>query len=94
MDRLASPVLSRRLLLGVLAALGLPWPARADSPQRWVCTNNDCEPYIYDPRLGDADNIAQPGHPIAPGTPFEALPDTWKCPLCATPKSWFRPTRR
>ena len=35
-----------------------------------------CEPcgYIYDPAEGDPDSG------IAPGTPFEDLPDDWTCP--------------
>lgn len=32
--------------------------------------------YIYDPKLGD------PEHGIAPGTPFEDLPEDWVCPKC------------
>ena len=32
--------------------------------------------YVYDPAAGDPDNG------IAPGTPFENLPEEWVCPLC------------
>ena len=32
--------------------------------------------YVYDPKLGDPDNG------VAPGTPFEDLPDDWICPDC------------
>jgi len=32
--------------------------------------------YIYDPAKGD------PKHGIPPGTPFEKLPPTWRCPEC------------
>ena len=39
--------------------------------------------YIYDPKLGD------PNSGIQPGTPFEALPDTWVCPVCGVEKSDF-----
>ncbi|MFC1912476.1 rubredoxin [Chloroflexota bacterium] len=39
--------------------------------------------YIYDPEQGDPDNG------IAPGTPFEALPDDWVCPVCSAEKSQF-----
>ncbi len=39
--------------------------------------------YIYDPELGDPDSD------IAPGTPFEKLPDNWVCPLCCIVKSKF-----
>jgi len=39
--------------------------------------------YVYDPEEGDPDND------IAPGTPFEDLPDDWECPVCAAAKSDF-----
>jgi len=39
--------------------------------------------YIYDPALGDPDNG------VAPGAPFEKLPDEWRCPLCGADKSVF-----
>jgi flavin reductase (DIM6/NTAB) family NADH-FMN oxidoreductase RutF/rubredoxin len=39
--------------------------------------------YVYDPELGDPDND------IAPGTPFEELPDDWVCPVCGAAKSDF-----
>jgi rubredoxin len=39
--------------------------------------------YIYDPALGDPDNG------VAPGTPFEKLPDEWRCPLCGADKTVF-----
>ena len=44
-----------------------------------------CEPcgYIYDPMLGDPDGG------IAPGTPFEELPDDWVCPICGLSKDVF-----
>jgi len=39
--------------------------------------------YIYDPELGDPDGG------IAPGTPFEEIPDDWVCPVCGAAKSEF-----
>jgi flavin reductase (DIM6/NTAB) family NADH-FMN oxidoreductase RutF/rubredoxin len=39
--------------------------------------------YIYDPEKGDPDSG------IAPGTPFEKLPDDWVCPVCGASKSEF-----
>jgi len=39
--------------------------------------------YIYDPVEGDPDGG------IKPGTPFEALPDDWVCPVCGAAKSDF-----
>ena len=39
--------------------------------------------YEYDPAVGD------PTADIAPGTPFDRLPDDWVCPDCAEPKANF-----
>lgn len=79
-------------IVGFAAAIGA-LPANADAAdgddQAFVCTNPDCDPYVYDPAAGDAANIADPGRPIPPGTPFAALPETWRCPLCGAPKSAF-----
>lgn len=41
-----------------------------------------CE-YVYDPAVGDPDGG------IAPGTPFEALPENWYCPACGIGKEGF-----
>ncbi|MCU0530751.1 MAG: rubredoxin [Syntrophales bacterium] len=41
--------------------------------------------YIYNPEEGDPDGG------IAPGTPFEKIPDTWVCPICGAAKSEFTP---
>lgn len=42
--------------------------------------------YVYDPALG----IPEDG--IAPGTPFESIPDDWSCPDCGVCfKSDFEP---
>ncbi len=49
--------------------------------QKYQCTI--CG-YIYDPDIGDPDGG------IAPGTPFEALPDDWTCPQCGAMKDDFR----
>ena len=34
---------------------------------------------------------ATPDNGIAPGTPFEELPDGWICPVCGEPKEVFEP---
>lgn len=39
--------------------------------------------YIYDPAEGDD------SQGIEPGTPFDALPETWVCPLCGAGKESF-----
>ncbi len=48
--------------------------------QKWMC--KVCG-YVYDPQKGD------PESGIAPGTPFEELPDDWVCPVCGAPKDQF-----
>ncbi|HPT89596.1 MAG: rubredoxin [Acholeplasmataceae bacterium] len=47
---------------------------------KYVCII--CE-YVYDPAKGD------PTQNIAPGTPFEDLPDDWVCPECGAGKEEF-----
>lgn len=39
--------------------------------------------WIYDPEKGDPDGG------IAPGTPWEDVPDGWRCPVCAAGKEQF-----
>jgi len=50
--------------------------------QKYVCSV--CG-YIYDPAAGD------PGNGVAPGTPFEEVPEDWVCPVCGVEKSFFEP---
>lgn len=40
--------------------------------------------YIYNPAVGD------PKGGIAPGTPFDQIPDTWVCPICGVSKADFQ----
>lgn len=51
---------------------------------QWICRK--CS-MIYDPAIGDPDSG------IAPGTPFEAIPDDWSCPICGVTKASFVPYR-
>ena len=46
--------------------------------EKWEC---DVCGYVYDPEEGTDD--------IAPGTPFEKLPEDWVCPVCGADKSQF-----
>lgn len=48
--------------------------------KRYRCTVCD---HVYDPALGDPDSG------IAPGTPFEKLPEDWSCPDCGATKADF-----
>jgi rubredoxin len=48
----------------------------------YVC--NTCG-YVYDPEVGDPDGG------IAPGTPWEDIPDDWVCPTCGADKEAFQP---
>lgn len=41
--------------------------------------------YMYTPAKGDRKGK------IPAGTPFNELPDTWKCPLCGATKTAFKP---
>ncbi|NLN60721.1 MAG: High molecular weight rubredoxin [Deltaproteobacteria bacterium] len=56
--------------------------APAQDRVRFVC--NVCG-YVYDPVKGDPDNG------VEAGTSFEAIPDTWTCPICGAPKKDFSP---
>ena len=47
---------------------------------KYVC---DVCGWEYDPAVGD------PVNGIAPGTPFESLPDDFVCPLCGVCKDEF-----
>lgn len=51
---------------------------------QWIC--KVCS-MIYDPAVGD------PESGIAPGTPFEAIPEDWSCPICGARKASFVPYR-
>ena len=52
------------------------------STGRYVCSV--CN-YVYDPEKGD------PERGIPAGTPFEELPDDWRCPRCKQSKDKFNP---
>ena len=66
-----------------LAALdGQGTAGEADQPVTglWICKL--CS-MIYDPAQGEPDSG------IAAGTPFEAIPDDWHCPICGARKASF-----
>ncbi len=50
--------------------------------QKWICTVRGCG-YVYDPAVGDSTQG------IAPGTKFEDLPSSWRCPICHEGKDKF-----
>ena len=49
--------------------------------EKYICTK--CN-WIYDPIVGDTKGN------VAPGTPFENLPDDWVCPQGGAAKDKFR----
>ena len=55
-------------------------PKNDKNMKKYVCTV--CN-WVYDPAVGDPDSG------IAPGTPFEAIPDDWACPLSGVTKEDF-----
>jgi rubredoxin len=54
----------------------------ATKTKRWLC--EECGE-IYDPAEGD------PEGGIPAGTPFEDIPDSWRCPVCGASKANFVP---
>jgi rubredoxin len=50
----------------------------APGSRQWQCYF--CA-HIYDEALGDLE------HGIAPGTPWDAVPDDWSCPECGAGKA-------
>ena len=48
--------------------------------KKYVC---DVCGWDYDPEISDPDSG------IAPGTPFEDIPDDWECPDCGVTKEDF-----
>ena len=69
----------------VASLLGQSTPA-TDNSTDTPMAKYQCGPcgYIYDPAKGDPDSG------IAPGTPFEAIPDDWACPVCGVSKDMFK----
>lgn len=70
--------------LEALKGDGLLGEAPQPVPGLWIC--KVCG-VIYNPAVGDPDSG------IAAGTPFEAIPDGWCCPICGTRKANFMPYR-
>lgn len=47
--------------------------------EKYVCPCG----YVYDPQAGDPDNG------VAPGTAWEDVPSSWRCPVCGLGKDMF-----
>jgi rubredoxin len=56
------------------------WQQNSKNMDKYLCIL--CG-YIYDPAEGD------PESGIAPGTPFEEIPEDWTCPACGVGKEHF-----
>ena len=74
--------LARRVRAACAKVTSRAMPTETQTAQLWICTS--CG-FIYDPDEGDPDGG------IPPGTPFEAIPDDWFCPVCGARKSDFEP---
>ena len=59
----------------------VPPTSKAEELREYACSV--CG-FRYDPEEGD------PSLGIKPGTPFEELPDDYRCPVCNAPKDYFR----
>ncbi len=70
--------------LEALQGKGVAGEAATPVAGKWICKL--CS-MIYGPAVGDPDSG------IAPGTAFEAIPDSWRCPICGTRKASFIPYR-
>ena len=70
--------------LAALKGDGEPGESERPVADQWICKK--CS-MIYDPVAGDPDSG------ISPGTPFEAIPDDWSCPICGVTKASFVPYR-
>ena len=68
--------------LATLSGTGEEPQSQDASSGRWIC--KVCG-VIYDPTQGDPDSG------IAAGTPFNAIPEDWSCPICGTRKANFIP---
>ncbi len=47
--------------------------------EKYVCPCG----YVYDPSIGDEETG------VAPGTPWESVPEDWVCPVCGLGKDAF-----
>jgi rubredoxin len=56
-------------------------PAAPAPPDRYECRS--CG-YVYEPAKGDERRN------VAPNTPFETLPENWRCPVCGVKKYQFK----
>ncbi|MCB9947962.1 MAG: rubredoxin [Rhodospirillaceae bacterium] len=83
--RLGRRTLAVSAAVGAIAAVVRPIGAAEGDDTRYVCTTADCAPYVYDPALGN------PAQGVPAGTPFAALPDSWRCPNCGSAKHAFIP---
>ena len=70
-------------IMGIISERLSGWfNIRRTAMEKYVC---DICGYVYDPEAGDPDNG------VAPGTPWEEVPEDWVCPLCGVGKDQFSP---
>ena len=66
----------------IMAVLSERLSGKGEYTMKYVC---DICGYVYDPEIGDPENG------VAPGTPWEEVPEDWVCPLCSVGKDQFSP---
>ncbi len=52
---------------------------------KYLCTY--CSVYVYDEDIGDSVTN------LEPGTSWDEIPDTWRCPVCGMPKEYLQQIR-
>lgn len=73
---LGTDALSRHVCCGNIVLI----TKKSTIMKKYVC---DVCGWVYDPEVG----VPEAG--IAPGTPFEELPEDFECPICSVGKSEF-----
>jgi rubredoxin len=82
-NTLTPDMVKQVVCFGSSAIIKSPVPQMRELLQARGITVSEKEFYTYDPKKGD------PKQGIPPGTQFEDLPETWRCPRCKQLKEKF-----
>ncbi len=83
-NQTSDPVVEVQPLVKPLVNSGKPPKAQTEAERRM--NRHECGVcgYVYEPKVGDTKRQ------IVPGTPFDDLSVTWRCPVCNAKKQSFR----